>query len=69
MFDFTNELNMPICIIQGDIDTDVDPKEAIKYKEKFPKVKLNLIKGAGHSLSVDGDYTLSQKYLIEFFSK
>jgi alpha-beta hydrolase superfamily lysophospholipase len=43
--------DFPINIIQGDEDGTLDWRYNIKlFEEKFPQLRLNLIKGAGHHM-------------------
>ena len=69
LFDYKDTLTMPMCCIQGDIDDEVDPNEVIKFCKEFDNCELRLIKGAKHSLAVNGDFTKSQQALVDFFSE
>jgi len=69
MYDRAKEINQPIKIIQGDKDKEVDYKVALEVIKLFPNAELNIIKGATHNLSVNGDFTIGLEKLKEFFSK
>ena len=67
MYDNAGKVKMPVLIIQGDVDESVDPKAAERAVKFFPNAKLHIIKGAGHKLAVDDDFSEGLGVLIDFF--
>jgi len=69
MYDRAKAIKQSIKIIQGDKDDEVDYKIALEVIKLFPNAELDIIKGATHNLSVDGDFTIGLQKLKEFFLK
>jgi len=69
MFEHAHKIKQPIMIIQGDMDESVDPEEAKKIVNLFPNAELKMIKGAGHILGVDGDFSEGENILEDFFKQ
>lgn len=67
MFEHANEIKIPILIIQGTVDEAVDWTLAKEVINLFPNGKLKIVEGGNHSLSVNGDFSESQKALLDFF--
>jgi pimeloyl-ACP methyl ester carboxylesterase len=67
MFKNAKKVKIPVLIIQGNKDKSVNPKDAEKVVSIFPNAKLHIIKGAGHKLDVNGDFSEGLKVLVEFF--
>ena len=67
MYDHAREIKVPTLIIQGDKDESVNPESAKKVVKFFPNAKIHIIKGAGHDLGVDGDYSEGHRVLTDFF--
>ena len=63
------ETQIPTLILQGDKDVEVNPDSAKKVVSFFPNAKLHIIKGAGHKLGVNGDYSQGHKVLVDFLKK
>jgi len=66
MYKKAKDIKIPTLMIHGTKDTVIPITAAYKLKKNFPKAKLVTIKGADHSLGVDGDYSLSQKEIIDW---
>ncbi len=67
MYDKVKEIKCPVMIIHGDIDKTVNINDSKKVVQNFPNAELKIIQGAGHKLSVDGDFTQASKFLTDFF--
>lgn len=67
MYKLANRVKMPTLIVEGDKDEEVDPLCAEKVVKCFPNAKLHMIKGAGHNLSVNGDFSEGLKTVVDFF--
>jgi pimeloyl-ACP methyl ester carboxylesterase len=67
MFEHAQKVKCPVLIIKGDADTDVEADLSKKIIPYFKDAKIHIIKGAGHQLDVNGDFSESQKALIDFF--
>jgi len=67
MYDNAGKVRIPTLIIQGDEDKSVDPKAAERAVKVFPNAKLHIIKGAGHKLAVNDDFSEGLDVLIDFF--
>jgi pimeloyl-ACP methyl ester carboxylesterase len=67
MYDNASEVKISVLIIQGDEDESVNPKAAEKAVDVFPNAKLHIVKGAGHKLSVNDDFSEGLGVLIDFF--
>ena len=67
MHERAKEVKMPVLIIQGDADEAVDSAAAERAVKIFPNAKLHIVKGAGHRLDVDGDFSEGLRVLIDFF--
>ena len=66
MYDKVKDIKIPTLIIQGTKDEAIPYKDTEKLAENFPLVTFELIKGADHSLGIDGDYTKSLEILIKW---
>jgi len=67
MYEHAKEVQIPVLIIQGDKDEDVDPEAAKRAVKFFPNAKLYMVKGAGHHLGVNGDFSEAHNVLVDFF--
>jgi pimeloyl-ACP methyl ester carboxylesterase len=67
MYKRAKEIQIPTLIIQGDKDEDVDPLAAKRAVKCFLDAKLHIVKGAGHHLGVNGDFSEAHKVLVDFF--
>ena len=67
MYTRAKEVKIPTLIVQGDLDKDVDPECAKKAIKFFPNAKLYIVKGAGHKLDVNGDFSEGHKAITDFF--
>lgn len=63
------KIKIPTLVIHGTNDNVVQLKYTKKLLENFPKAQLKVIKGADHSLGVNGDYSESQKAIIDWLKK
>jgi uncharacterized protein len=66
MYDNAAKVKIPTLIIQGDVDKEVDYTRAEIAVKFFPNAKLYIVKGAGHNLGVNGDFSEAHKILIDF---
>jgi len=69
MFDHAKDVKMPTLIIQGTEDEAVDWTLAKEVVNLFPNAKLHVIEGAKHSLGINGDFSESQRVLVDFFKE
>ena len=67
MYERAKDVAIPTLIIQGDKDEDVDPLAAKRAVKCFPNAKLHTVKGAGHNLGVNGNFSEAHKVLVDFF--
>lgn len=67
MFERAKEIKQPIMIIQGDKDESIDYKVAEKVVNLFPSAKLKIIKGADHTLGINGNYEKGKQIMKDFF--
>jgi hypothetical protein len=63
------EIKIPTLMIHGTKDSIVPIETALKLKKNFPKAKLVTIKGADHSLGIEGDYSQSQKLIVDWIKR
>jgi pimeloyl-ACP methyl ester carboxylesterase len=69
MFENAKKVKIPVLILQGDADEEVNPEDAKTVVLMFSNAKLHIIKGAGHKLDVNGDFSEGLNTLIDFFKK
>ncbi|UZE93972.1 MAG: alpha/beta fold hydrolase [Candidatus Pacearchaeota archaeon] len=69
MYDKVKNIKIPTLIIQGTDDECVNPENTKKLTKNFPDAKLELIKGADHSLGINENYEKSLKILINWLKK
>ncbi len=67
--DKVNKFDFPICIVHGNEDKVIPHSSSVEIAKNLKRGELKTIEDAGHDLSVNGDFSLSQKYLKEFFEK
>jgi len=67
MYDKVKDIKCPAMIIHGDIDKTVSIEDSKKVVQNFPNAKLAIIKGAGHKLGVNGDFSQASELLKNFF--
>jgi len=68
MYDHAQEIKIPVLILQGDEDKSVNYQDVQKVIKLFHDAKLHIIKGAGHNLGVNGDFSEGLQVMKEFFS-
>ncbi|GEM_PF-1783935 len=69
MFEQAPRIKQPIMIIQGDKDLSVDYHVAEEVVGLFLNAELKIIKGAGHNLGVDNDFSEGISIMKNFFSE
>lgn len=69
MYKYAKEVQIPVLIIQGDKDKEVSILGVKKASKLFPNANLCIIKGAGHKLDVNGDYSEGLRVMADFFKK
>ncbi len=67
MYEKAKKIQIPVLIIHGTDDKNVNYKTSEKLIKEFPKGRLILIKNADHSLGINGDYRKSLKILGDWF--
>lgn len=60
---------VPTLIIHGDKDMEVPLRHSEILVERMQNATLAVIKGAGHALDVDGDFSESEQYLLDWFAE
>lgn len=69
LINLAKEIKIPVGIIHGDKDEVVDYKTTVEFSKYLENAQLHIINGAGHNLSVNGDFSESQKILVDFFKE
>ncbi len=67
--ELAKKIKMPTLIIHGTKDTTCPISWSEEMAAVNPKIELVPIPGAEHGLNIDGDYSLSQKALFEWFEQ
>jgi pimeloyl-ACP methyl ester carboxylesterase len=67
MFGKAKNINIPVLIIHGTEDEEVDCRGSEKIIKEFSNGKLILIQGASHQLAVNGDFSKGKEALREWF--
>lgn len=69
MSENAHKIKQKIMIIVGDNDRWIDYKRVEEIAPLFPDANLQIIKGADHSLGVQGDYSKGLEILKRYFSE
>jgi len=69
MYDLVHDIKCPILIVHGTKDEAVDINDSRKVIKKFKNGKLIELDGLDHSLSVNGDTSLANNLLADWFEK